>query len=37
MNPADYISPMDFGEEPENSDLPQENFDDDVDWKLAEG
>jgi CRP-like cAMP-binding protein len=37
MNPADYISPMDSNEEPGSSDLPQENFDDDVDWKLAEG
>ena len=37
INPADYISPMDSNEEPGSSDLPQENFDDDVDWKLAEG
>jgi hypothetical protein len=37
MNPADYISPMDSNEEPGISDLPPENFDDDVDWKLAEG
>lgn len=36
INPADYISPMDFGEDP-GSDLPQENFEDDVDWNLAEG
>ena len=37
MNPADYISPMDSNEEPGSSDLPPENFEDDVDWKLAEG
>ena len=36
LNPADYISPMDSNEEPGSSDLPEENFDDDVDWKLAE-
>jgi hypothetical protein len=36
INPADYISPMDFCEDP-GSDLPQENFEDDVDWNLAEG
>jgi len=36
INPADYISPMDSNEEPGISDFP-ENFDDDVDWKLAEG
>jgi len=37
LNPADYISPMDSNEEPGSSDLPEENFDDDVDWKIAEG
>ena len=36
INPADYISPMESSEEPGISDFP-ENFDDDVDWKLAEG
>ncbi len=37
INPADYISPIDSNEETGISDLPSENFDDDVDWKLAEG
>jgi hypothetical protein len=37
LNPADYISPIDSNEETGISDLPSENFDDDVNWKLAEG